>query len=100
LSIFNLNNVTISEDYLNITQIKFNNEWLDNYTTNILNKKNLLFTNKVSSLIFLNDTCPVVYQQLEKFLLTKIFLHNSFNLTNNFFLLNGGVNLFDITAWY
>ncbi len=94
--LFNLNNVSISDDYLNITQVKFNNEWLDNYTLNVLNRKNLIFSNKVSSLIFLNDTCSSSLSTTRKIFTNKNFLHNSFNLTNNFFLLNGGVNLFTL----
>jgi hypothetical protein len=81
-----LNNVAISEDYLNITQIKFNNEWLDNYTTNVLNKKNLLFTNKISSLIFLDGVSEVVRSTQLKQSLNSIKLFNNFTHTNNFYL--------------
>lgn len=92
--LFNLNNVAISEDYLNITQIKFNNEWLDNYTANVLNKKNLIFTNKVSSLIFLNETRELSKSIVIKKSTNSLTLFNNFINKNNFFLQNNSSKLF------
>lgn len=67
---------------------------MDNYTANVLNKKNLIFTNKVSSLIFLNETRELSKSIVIKKSTNSLTLFNNFINKNNFFLQNNSSKLF------